>query len=56
MHQTICRTVGVHELIFTTYHSLGRLQEANIYVDTIYFDEAHNSVQRNFFDLYRVFC
>ena len=49
MHQTICRTVGVHELIFTTYHSLHRLQEANIYVDTIYFDEAHNSVQRNFF-------
>ena len=36
-------------LIFTTYHSLHRLQEArDIEVDTIYFDEAHNSVQKNF--------
>jgi superfamily II DNA or RNA helicase len=38
-----------HKLIFTTYNSLGRLQESNITVDTIYFDEAHNSVKRNFF-------
>lgn len=38
-----------HQLIFTTYHSLHRLQEADIQVDTIYFDEAHNSVQRHFF-------
>ena len=36
-------------LIFTTYHSLHRVQESNIEVDTIYFDEAHNSVQKNFF-------
>jgi len=28
---------------------LHRLQEADIEVNTIYFDEAHNSVQRNFF-------
>ena len=36
-------------LIFTTYHSLHRIQEAqDIEVDTIYFDEAHNSVQKNF--------
>ena len=35
-------------LIFTTYHSLHRIQESNIEVDTIYFDEAHNSVQKNF--------
>ena len=35
-------------LIFTTYHSLCRVQEAEIEVDTIYFDEAHNSVQKNF--------
>ena len=35
-------------LIFTTYHSLRRVQEAEIEVDTIYFDEAHNSVQKNF--------
>jgi len=37
------------QLIFTTYHSLPRLMEADINVDCIYFDEAHNSVQRNFF-------
>ena len=38
-----------HKLIFTTYHSLSRLVSAEIDVDTIYFDEAHNSVQRHFF-------
>ena len=39
-----------NKLIFTTYHSLHRLVEADISVDTIYFDEAHNSVQRNFIE------
>ena len=38
-----------HQLIFTTYNSLQRLVDAEIDVDTIYFDEAHNSVKRNFF-------
>jgi len=38
-----------HQLIFTTYNSLQRLVDAEIDVDTIYFDEAHNSVQRHFF-------
>ncbi len=38
-----------HKLIVTTYHSLNRLQQAEIDVDTIYMDEAHNSVQRHFF-------
>jgi len=38
-----------HKLIVTTYNSLSRLQVAEIDVDTIYFDEAHNSVQRHFF-------
>ena len=37
-----------NQLIFTTYHSLHRLQESGINVDTIYYDEAHNSVARNF--------
>ena len=37
------------KIIFTTYHSLHRIQESYIHVDTIYFDEAHNSVQKNFF-------
>jgi predicted helicase len=44
-----CDTVVGHKLIFTTYNSLKRLQEAEIDVDTIYFDEAHNSVRRSFF-------
>ena len=43
------RTAGENVIIFTTYHSLHRLVEADIEVNTIYFDEAHNSVQRNFF-------
>jgi superfamily II DNA or RNA helicase len=38
-----------HKLIFTTYNSLQRIVDAEIDVDTIYFDEAHNSVQRHFF-------
>jgi len=38
-----------NQLIFTTYNSLNRIQESGIHVDTIYFDEAHNSVKRNFF-------
>tara|TARA_B100001094_G_scaffold166663_1_gene161318 strand:- start:1082 stop:2239 length:1158 start_codon:yes stop_codon:yes gene_type:complete len=44
-----CKQAYRNQLIFTTYHSLHRIQEAGIEVDTIYFDEAHNSVQRNFF-------
>ena len=38
-----------HKLIFTTYNSLQQLQRAEIKVNTIYFDEAHNSIQRHFF-------
>ncbi len=45
----MCQTVREHVLIFTTYNSLGRVMESGIDVDTIYFDEAHNSVKRNFF-------
>jgi superfamily II DNA or RNA helicase len=45
----MCAAAGKHQLIFTTYNSLNRLQAAEIDVDTIYFDEAHNSVQRHFF-------
>ena len=36
-------------IIFTTYNSLQRVVDSGIRVDTIYFDEAHNSVKRNFF-------
>jgi len=43
------RTAGENVLIFTTYHSLHRVMDADIEVNTIYFDEAHNSITRNFF-------
>ena len=43
------RTSGENVIIFTTYHSLQRVVDADIEVNTIYFDEAHNSVQRHFF-------
>ena len=39
-----------HKLIFATYHSLIQIQRSGIDVNTIYFDEAHNSVQRHFFE------
>ena len=38
------------KLIFTTYHSLHKLVEADVVVDTTYFDEAHNAVQKNFIE------
>ena len=48
-HAGMCAAANRHQLIFTTYNSLQRLVDAEIDVDTIYFDEAHNSVKRNFF-------
>jgi superfamily II DNA or RNA helicase len=42
--------INGHKLIFTTYHSLIQIQRSGIDVHTIYFDEAHNSVQRHFFE------
>ena len=45
----MCHTVREHVIIFTTYHSLHRIVECGIDVDTVYFDEAHNSVQRHFY-------
>jgi len=43
------RAVGENVIIFTSYNSLHRIVEADIEVDNIYFDEAHNSVKKNFF-------
>ena len=45
-----------HKLIFTTYNSLQQLQRSGIEVDTIYFDEAHNSIQRHFFPAVEYFA
>ena len=38
-----------HKLIFTTYNSLEQLVKSEIDVNTIYFDEAHNSIRSDFF-------
>lgn len=39
-----------HKLIFTIYNSLHQIVNSGIQVDTIYFDEAHNSVKKSFFE------
>jgi len=49
IQQFVEQNLGGRRIIFTTYHSLHRIEESGINVDTIYFDEAHNSVQKNFF-------
>ena len=49
LYANCARSMGENCIIFTTYHSLHRVMEADIEVNNIYFDEAHNSVQRNFF-------
>ena len=41
--------VDGNQLIFTTYNSLRRIQESGIKIDSIYFDESHNSIKKNFF-------
>ena len=60
--QSICdwffnnQLYGKNGLIFTTYHSLNRIQQSGIPVNTIYFDEAHNSVQQHFHTPTRFFA
>jgi len=36
------------KLLFTTYHSLAKVVDADITIDTIYFDEAHNGTAKTF--------
>ena len=54
--QGFVESCNSRKIIFTTYHSLHRIQESGVNVDTIYFDEAHNSVQRNFFPAVEYFA
>ena len=60
--QSICdwffnnQLYGKSGLIFTTYHSLNKIQQSGIPVNTIYFDEAHNSVQQHFHTPTRFFA
>ena len=39
-----------NRIIFTTYHSLYRVLDANIGINTLYFDEAHNGTGKRFFE------
>ena len=49
------KNCAYNQIIFTTYHSLDKVEKSGINVDTIYYDEAHNSVQRNFIDAVEYF-
>lgn len=49
-----CENTQGNKLIFTTYNSLQRIVDAGIHVNAIYFDEAHNSVKKSFFDGTRI--
>ena len=49
LYASCARSMGENVIIFTTYNSLHRIMEADIEVNNIYFDEAHNSVKKNFF-------
>ena len=40
---------GKHQFIFTTYNSIGRVNEADINIDVVYFDEAHHCVKKSNF-------
>ena len=41
----IARLYNKHHFIFTTYNSLGRVNDSKISVDVVYFDEAHHCVK-----------
>ena len=36
-------------IVFTTYHSLHKVIDSGVPIDCIYYDEAHNGCQKNFF-------
>mgnify|MGYP003637294996 FL=1 len=48
-HDEVCMNAVVHQLIFTTYHSLHKIVDSGIKVDVLYCDEAHNATQKNHF-------
>jgi superfamily II DNA or RNA helicase len=45
----VTQHADTNRIIFTTYHSLGRVVDAGVDVDVAYFDEAHNSTQKKHF-------
>ena len=49
MFHNMVKSNNEHQLLFTTYHSLHRVIDSGIHIDTVYFDEAHNACKRDFF-------
>lgn len=47
--QKLAERMNYHHLLFTTYKSLGRINESNIRIDVAIFDEAHHSVYESNF-------
>lgn len=45
-----CEKTQGNKLIFTTYHSLDKIVKAELKLDVAFLDEAHNSVNKRFFD------
>jgi superfamily II DNA or RNA helicase len=45
-----CEKTQGNKLIFTTYHSLDKIVKAELGLDAVYLDEAHNAVNKRFFD------
>ncbi len=48
LFNNVARDSGENCIIFTTYHSLHQVVESDIEVNTIYYDEAHNSTSKGF--------
>jgi len=44
-HHLLTQALNSHHIIFTTYHSLKKINESGIQIDVVYFDEAHNSTK-----------
>ena len=45
-----CEKHQGNKLIFSTYHSLDKVVQAELDLDTVYLDECHNAVNKKFFD------
>lgn len=45
LHSKIAKALNKHHFIFTTYNSLHKVNESEIDIDVVYFDEAHHSVK-----------
>lgn len=52
---TWCSSTAGPKFIFTSYHSLHKVQQSGIRVHTIYFDESHNSINRQWYDAVKYF-